>query len=139
MNAARPASAAMLALALTCGCGHEQPTVPPDLRFEVSNLQVEPVVGHEGEEMVFTWDMIVAPRHVVVYVFGVDGHADATVRVGSIECSTAEACRSHGRHAVRVTSLIDRYGTGDHLASILVHNGGSRVAGTLRVGFRVEL
>lgn len=139
MNAARLASAATLALALTWSCGDGPPTVPPDFLFEVSNLKVEPAVGHEGEELVFTWDMVVAPRHQVIYIFGVDGRADATVQVGAIECGTVEACRGYGRHTVRVTSLIDRYGTGDHLATVLVHNGGSRVAGTLRVGFRVEL
>lgn len=53
MNAARLASAATLAVVLTCGCGDDGPTVPPpppDFLFEVSNLQVEPAVGHEGEE-----------------------------------------------------------------------------------------
>lgn len=128
-----------LALAVAVpGCDEESAAPEEYLAFEASNLRVAPQVGHEGDAVVFSWDLVVSPRHRVSFVFGVDGTVDGTQELGMIECPTVEACGPHARHEVRATSLIDRYGYGPHTATIYVHDDAERVAGQMSVAFGLE-
>lgn len=129
----------LLALAVAAaGCASDSAAPEEYLAFEASNLRVAPQVGHEGDALVFSWDLVVSPRHRVSIVFGIDGSVDGNQELGMIECRTVEACSPHARHEVRATSLIDDYGFGAHTATIYVHDDAERVAGRMSVQFRLE-